>query len=828
MPLPPSVARRCVARFRLPPDLGRSCPPRPFTPRPGAAEPVARGCERSVADTDAPGVAARRVVISGDGASADGGRRRARRGALDPSFPPTDTRTYRVVPPLLPYKGFSSRGGFHIGGRASDEKGQDSGARPSVLSTPHDVATEARRCLARFRLPAGYIKRSCPPRPDATEPAARDCQPSVVDAAAVPRRGAARHRVDIADDHARANGGRPARTALVPSRSSPPRHGSGAASIGSSSDEETQGDDEVDLFSGQSERAVYQEYLQSIGREPNEQDLPEGVLTVTLLKYQGLGKTIAVIALVLKEIDKQRKFMSTDSDIVVPNDLKDKPEKTGLSALFRQNTARCTGKPCIVERTPSSPSALRTRAKPAGGTLVVCPSSILMQWDEEIHNKVAKDSGLSVFTYHGCSRNIDPEELAKHDVVLTSYGMVTKQFSSRKKGTAKKPSDADDLNCGPVARVKWFRIVLDEAHVIRNRTSQVAGACWKLEAKVRWCITGTPMQNRIDDLYSCLRFLNYEPYSKYSSFHSLLKKDNKLEIFLGIILLRRTKETLIDGEPIIKLLPKTIQTSKLVFTAAEHKFYSTLDKNCRQIWMAYDATTKPRRRFGGKDYNEILSLLKKLQQACNHPCLVKKQDHHQHCSIIFERSYVSSKVKATIDILNSIVNKDAITETGGTTDSSEPAPEKVLVFSQFTTMLDLLEPLISSSHMQFRRFDGTMGLKARDKAVKDFSMNPKVTVLLVSLMAGSVGLNLTAASHVIIIDPWWNPSVEDQAIGRAHRIGQTRPVTVYRLAVQGTIEERVLYLQEKKRRMVERAFGRDMFGDDAKLTEEDLRYLFNV
>ncbi|TVU16152.1 hypothetical protein EJB05_39703 [Eragrostis curvula] len=143
-------------------------------------------------------------------------------------------------------------------------------------------------------------------------------------------------------------------------------------------------------------------------------------------------------------------------------------------------------------------------------------------------------------------------------------------------------------------------------------------------------------------------------------------------------------------------------------------------------------------------------------------------------------------------------------------------------------MLDLLEPLLNNSHMQFRRLDGKMTRQARDKAVKDFSMNPKVTVLLVSLMAGNVGLNLTAASHVIIVDPWWNPFVEDQAIGRAHRIGQTRPVTVYRSAVQGTIEERVLYLQEKKRRMVERAFGGDIFGDHAKLTEEDVSYLFNV
>ncbi|GJN26361.1 hypothetical protein PR202_gb14287 [Eleusine coracana subsp. coracana] len=114
-------------------------------------------------------------------------------------------------------------------------------------------------------------------------------------------------------------------------------------------------------------------------------------------------------------------------------------------------------------------------------------------------------------------------------------------------------------------------------------------------------------------------------------------------------------------------------------------------------------------------------------------------------------------------------------------------------------MLDLLEPVLNSSHIQYRRFDGKMNRTARGKEVKDFEMNPKVTVLLVSLMAGNVGLNLTAASHVIIVDPWWNPFVEEQAIGRAHRIGQTRPLNVYRLVVQGTIEERVLHLQVRSR-----------------------------
>jgi SNF2 family DNA or RNA helicase len=143
--------------------------------------------------------------------------------------------------------------------------------------------------------------------------------------------------------------------------------------------------------------------------------------------------------------------------------------------------------------------------------------------------------------------------------------------------------------------------------------------------------------------------------------------------------------------------------------------------------QAYNATPKLRRKLEGVNSMDILSLLKRLQQACNHPCLAKNCDDEQYRTI-FERSYVSSKIKAIIDILNSVINQDAIIENDRTTKScsSESAPVKALVFSQFTRMLDLLEPLLNTSHMQFRRLDGKMIRKWRHKAVNDFNMNPKV------------------------------------------------------------------------------------------------------
>ncbi|CAN6236336.1 unnamed protein product [Urochloa humidicola] len=163
--------------------------------------------------------------------------------------------------------------------------------------------------------------------------------------------------------------------------------------------------------------------------------------------------------------------------------------------------------------------------------------------------------------------------------------------------------------------------------------------------------------------------------------------------------------------------------------------------------------------------------------------------------------------------------------------SSDTAPEKVLIFSHFIGVLDLLKLQLIGQHIQFRRLDGVMEVKAREKAVTDFNTDPEVRVLLLSLKAASLGLNLAAASHVIMVHPWWNPFVEKQAIDRAHRIGQTRPLNVYRLFTKCTVEERILNLQKRKEDTVNRAFGKGIFGDHAdnnyKLSKEELRYLLH-
>jgi SNF2 family DNA or RNA helicase len=236
--------------------------------------------------------------------------------------------------------------------------------------------------------------------------------------------------------------------------------------------------------------------------------------------------------------------------------------------------------------------------------------------------------------------------------------------------------------------------------------------------------------------------------------------------------------------------------------------------------------------------NKILSLESLFSSGALRLCINGKSSSAKassssaddESSSISQSSFISSKIQVAIDILNSMINTDALTDSDiMESTQSRVAPVKAIVFSQWTGMLDLLELSLNSNLIQYRRLDGTMSLNLRDKAVKDFNTDPEVRVMIMSLKAGNLGLNMVAACHVILLDLWWNPYAEDQAIDRAHRIGQTRAVTVSRLTIKDTVEDRILALQEEKRAMVNSAFGEDKSGGHAtRLTVEDLRYLFRL
>ncbi|KAL8157763.1 helicase-like transcription factor CHR28 [Apium graveolens] len=764
------------------------------------------------------------------------------------------------------------------------------------------------------------------------------------------------------------------------------------------------------------ERLIFQAAVQDLNQPTHEDDLPDGCMTVTLLRHQkialawmlqketrsthcaggiladdqGLGKTISMAALILKqkllrsktkpEVASQQKAEALNLDDDEDNDITvlDPDKQDGESSNSK-----------LPPEARTSRREFRS-LRPQAGTLVVCPASVLRQWARELDEKVAHEDPLNVLVYHGSNRIKDPDELAAYDVVLTTYALVAievpkqpvvneddddpkngkrnglfDEISSnekknkmtnvrkRRKNGKKRIEISDvDLDSGALARVRWFRVILDEAQTIKNHRTQVARACCSLKAKVRWCLSGTPIQNSIDELFSYFRFLRYEPYNTYKSFCSTLKHPisinsiqgyKKLYAVLRTVMLRRTKGTVIDGKPIITLPSKTVNLRKVEFSVEERAFYRRLEADSRSQFRAYAAAGTL-----GRNYATVLLMLLRLRQACDHPLLVKgfssdsveryssemaatlprnmlinllkhlqtssaicgickdppedaivtmcghvycyqcvseylrgddnvcpspkckeelgpdlvfskatlrscisdDQDDNPSSSFKYEKSrvmqrdYISSKIKAAMEILAShckskssssqlhgVISSsqgEELSDSGGAcSDAQIEAPRKAIVFSQWIGMLELVEMALLRTDLQYRRLDGTMTLSARDKAVRDFNTDPEVTVMLMSLKAGNLGLNMVAATHVILLDLWWNPTTEDQAIDRAHRIGQTRAVTVSRLTISDTVEDRILALQEEKRKMVSSAFGEDPSGGSgSRLTVEDLRYLF--
>ncbi|KAH7293668.1 hypothetical protein KP509_28G036100 [Ceratopteris richardii] len=407
-----------------------------------------------------------------------------------------------------------------------------------------------------------------------------------------------------------------------------------------------------------------------------EASLEEGAMTIPLLRHQrialawmekrekgsecaggiladdqGLGKTVSTIALILRQKPSTRNPSAEAVEISY--------DDTPTVNLDDEECNPLNEFSCPSDKGVSAKVNLGLKGRPHAGTLVVCPTSVLRQWANELKEKVSAEKPLSVHLYHGSGRTKDPNELAKHDVVLTTYSIVSMEVpkqplpddkeadgrnascyglsllmrpedgNTNKKKTGKgKKAETDVEKAGPLAKVAWFRVVLDEAQSIKNRRTQAARACWGLRAKRRWCLSGTPIQNTIDDLYSYFRFLKYEPYSIYKHFRSEIKEPisrdpargyRNLQTVLQKILLRRTKNSHIDGEPIINLPEKVVCLEQVDFTSEERAFYTALETQSREQFQIYaEAGTVQ------SNYVNILWMLLRLRQACDHPCLVKE------------------------------------------------------------------------------------------------------------------------------------------------------------------------------------------------------------
>ncbi|KAI8620972.1 SNF2 family N-terminal domain-containing protein [Chytriomyces sp. MP71] len=733
------------------------------------------------------------------------------------------------------------------------------------------------------------------------------------------------------------------------------------------------------------------------------------------------------------------------------------------------------------------------------GTLIVCPVSLMRQWQREIETK---SKGLSVLIHHGPNRTKSKLTLREYDVVLTSYAMVTNERARREAYDANNILIQEEVKAGPLFRARWYRVILDEAHYVKNRNGAASLACAELPALKRFCLTGTPIQNSADEVYSLFRFIRLPHFAKYAYFQekigalvrlrSVQQHDqehilgiSRLQAVLKSCLLRRTKRSKCrsNGGPIISLPMREVTIVAIDLRENERDFYEALQGDALDKFNDMD-----KRGDVMKNLINVLIMILRLRQACCHPKLVREvyqrfnggrggdlqgiigralkgaacaaagQENggrsesvgrrellfrafsvnldsellvssdeenqvvkaygrekeavageaksatsiglkkakgimssdvfervmrlmnldeggllEEECAICADvmgepvitqcghafcqecisgylshvlaherrgedendensirpcptcRADISSctmtnatvfinlvgeptgELDSDVEILDikkaiEIADDDygaasAIFEqatssseeptgiivtgefaTGATEKPDAPAPLKkemtmeecmnllqkamtslhpdgnymkfissskldkmtdilrdideenpnlkTVIFSQFTSMLDLAEIQLCNHGMdKFVRYDGTMSVKQKSDAVDTFFTDPDIPIMLVSLKAGSVGLNLTRASRVIMLDVWWNPAVEDQAIDRVHRIGQVLPVKVYRLTIKNSIEDRILMLQENKRAIAAGALGE---GDVkvGRLSLRDLRFLF--
>lgn len=658
----------------------------------------------------------------------------------------------------------------------------------------------------------------------------------------------------------------------------------------------------------------------------SEKSDPPQVLGGILADMMGLGKTLSILSLIVSTLELAQEWTKLDpSESMDQRDIHERQGK-GKTALPKCQQAQ-----------------LKKNCKT---TLLVSPLSTIANWEEQIKQHI-KPGTLKYYIYHGTNRIKDIQKLAEFDLVITTYGSIASEFNYRSKGRT---------GTYPLEEMNWFRVVLDEAHMIREQATQQSKAICRLAANRRWAVTGTPVQNRLDDLGALLVFLRVKPFDERNGFNQYIMAPfkmcdpeilPKLRLLVDSITLRRLKDK-------IDLPARRDHLVKLDFDPEERLLYDIFSKNASD--RVKIITGQREKSLGGKSYVHILQSILRLRLICAHgrdllgeedlkvmeglskdsaidldseddedsalssqqaydmlnlmqetntdvcisctrkiapsddadgekdeiigymtPCFhllctncignFKRQletisDHSQvNCPICHQyirASYFPLRQsgledeqdsKAEAKTKGKVIRPDRYSGPHTKTKAlvadllaskqesalkpNEP-PIKSVIFSGWTSHLDLIQIALSENDIPYTRLDGKMTRVARASAITTFREDPSILVIIVSIAAGGLGLNLTTANKVYVMEPQYNPAAEAQAIDRVHRLGQKREVETVRYIMRDSFEEKMLELQEKKKRLASLSMdseggekGRRVDkGEAAKRRLEELRSLF--
>ena len=413
-----------------------------------------------------------------------------------------------------------------------------------------------------------------------------------------------------------------------------------------------------------------------------------------------------------------------------------------LSRLAEWEAGACLADDMGLGKTIQALAILLHRAQ-NGPALVISPVSVIPNWISE----TAKFApALKLKTLTTINREETLKSLEPGDLLITSYGLLQSEEKA-------------------FAQTRFATIVLDEAHTIKNYTTKTSKAAMQLQAPFRMMLTGTPVQNHLGEIWNLFNFINPGLLGTLSHFtDTYIKPESNLarkhlKKLIAPFILRRTKSAVLDELP-----AKTEIIRKIELSTEEMAFYEALRRKAIASLENDDSTQ-------GMKHLKALAEITRLRQACCNPALVNP-----------ELNISSTKLATFLEIVAELIENK----------------HKALVFSQFVTHLTLVRRALDQLGIKYQYLDGSSSMPDREKSVKNFQAGDG-DLFLISLKAGGLGLNLTAADFVIHLDPWWNPAVEDQASDRAHRIGQIRPVTIYRLVAQNTIEEKIIHLHNTKR-----------------------------